>query len=117
MTPPCDGGPLRPAAFRARVWKPAVKAAKLADPAPTPHSLRHTAVAHWIAAGVEPFKLAKWAGHRSVATIYRVYGHLLDVDATAEREALSRMRAAAVERRRDLATVTDLGARRVSLVP
>lgn len=103
-----DGGPLRPTAFRSRVWRPAVAAAGLAEPAPTPHALRHTAVAHWIAAGIEPYKLAKWAGHRSVATIYRVYGHLLDTDASEEREALSAMRAAAVERRREAASVLPL---------
>lgn len=91
------GGPLRPAAFRSRVWRPAVAASELAEPLPTPHSLRHAAVAHWIAAGVDPFRLAKWAGHRSVATIYKVYGHLLTDDATVEREALSALRAAAVE--------------------
>lgn len=93
------GGPLRPNAWRARVWRPAIAAAQLAAPLPTPHSLRHTAVAHWIAAGVEPFKLAVFAGHASVSTLYRVYGHLLDTDANAERVALSALRAAARRRR------------------
>jgi len=64
------------------------------DRAPTPHALRHTAVAHWIAAGVtDQFKLKTWAGHRSIATIDRTYGHLLPRDATDAREALSAMRA------------------------
>lgn len=89
------GGPLRPAAFRSRVWRPAVVAAGLSEPLPTPHSLRHAAVAHWIAAGVEPYRLARWAGHRSVATIYSVYGHLISDDASAEREALSAIRSTA----------------------
>jgi integrase len=107
------GGPLRPSAFRRRVWHPAVEAAGLGDPVPTPHSLRHTAIAHWIAAGIEPYKLAKWAGHRSVATIYRVYGHLLEVDATVEREALSAMRAAAIEKRAEGGQVVAFDSRRV----
>jgi integrase len=104
-----DGAPLRPTNYRNRVWRPAVARAGLCAPEPTPHALRHTAVAHWIAAGVEPYKLAKWAGHRSVATIYRVYGHLLDTDASEEREALSAMRAAAVERRGPRGAVIRLG--------
>ena len=102
------GGPLRPAAFRSRVWRPAVMEAGLGSPLPTPHSLRHSAVAHWIAAGVEPYRLARWAGHRSVATIYRVYGHLLSDDATAEREALSAIRAAAAAERTETAKVLPL---------
>jgi integrase len=95
------------------VWHPAIEAADLGQPDPTPHALRHTAVAHWIAAGVEPYKLAKWAGHRSVATIYRVYGHLLDIDATVEREALSLMRATARERRENAEDAIDLPRGRV----
>lgn len=94
-----DGGVLRPGLFRRRVWKPALEIAGLADPQPTPHSLRHTAVAHWIHAGVvEPLKLQRWAGHRSTTTIYGVYGHLLPSDATDERRALSALRAGAQAR-------------------
>jgi integrase len=102
------GGPLRPNNFRARAWRPAVAVAGLAEPPPTPHALRHSAVAHWIAAGIEPYKLAKWAGHRSVSTIYRVYGHLLDTDATEEREALSAIRAAATAKRAERGQVVNL---------
>jgi integrase len=90
------GGPLLPNAWRRRVWRPAVAASGLAAPLPTPHALRHTAVAHWIQAGVvDAFKLQRWAGHRSVTTIYRVYGHLLSTDAASERDALTALRAAA----------------------
>ena len=99
---------MRPSLFRARVWRPAVKRAELAAPLPTPHALRHAAVSHRIAAGVEPFKLAKWAGHRSISTILRLYGHLLDVKASEEREALSVMREAARGRRRDTGQVLKL---------
>jgi integrase len=91
-----EGGPLRPQGFRKRVWGPAVRRAGLATPQPTPHSLRHTAIAIWIATGTtDAFKLQKWAGHRSIATIYRVYGHLLPTDASEQREGMSAMRAAA----------------------
>lgn len=93
------GKPARARHLRDRMWLPALEIAGLSDPQPTFHSLRHTAVAHWIAAGVEPYRVAKYAGHRSIATIFRLYGHLLDLDAEAEREALSRMREAAQSRR------------------
>jgi len=106
-----NGGALRPNAFRKRVWAPAVGSADLAEPLPTPHALRHAAVAHWIAAGIEPYKLAKWAGHRSVATIYRLYGHLLDNDASSERDALSAIRAAAVFEQRQRGEVVAMHAR------
>ena len=94
-----DGGVLRPSVFRGRVWKPAMDVASLADPQPTPHSLRHTAVAHWIAAGAEPLEVSRWAGHRSIATIYNVYGHLLQTDASGARAALSALRATATANR------------------
>lgn len=43
----------------------------------TPHDLRHTAISTWIAAGADALSVAQWAGHTSVSTVYRVYGHLL----------------------------------------
>lgn len=108
-----DGSPLRPNNFRARVWRPAVAAAGLTDPAPTPHALRHTAVAHWIAAGVvDPFKLKTWAGHRDVGTTSRIYGHLLPLDATEHRDQLSAMRAAARDRSAAMGKVVSLAAHR-----
>lgn len=91
-----DGGILRASAFRARVWYSAVARAGLAAPRPTPHSLRHSAIAAWIAIGVaDPLKLARWAGHRDVSTIYRFYGHLLPCDGSVERAALAELRQAA----------------------
>ena len=82
--------------WRERVWHPAVKSAGLADPQPTPHALRHTAVALWIAAGVvEPLELSSYAGHSSVQVTYSVYGHLLPHDAEPVRAALEAIRKAA----------------------
>lgn len=93
------GAALRPKLWRTRVWRPAILHAGLADPQPTPHALRHTAVALWIAAGTtDAYKLQRWAGHRSIATIYRVYGHMLPTDATEERSALTALRTAARSR-------------------
>jgi integrase len=70
-----EGGPVRLAGWRRRVWLPAVSAAGLAPL--RPHDLRHTAVALWIAAGASPKEVAARAGHTSVVTVLDRYGHLL----------------------------------------
>ena len=69
-----DGGPLRAAGWRSRVWRPAVAAACL-EPL-RPHDLRHTAVALWIAAGANVKEVAARAGHTSVSFTLDRYGHL-----------------------------------------
>ncbi|MHB8220462.1 MAG: tyrosine-type recombinase/integrase [Acidimicrobiales bacterium] len=81
------GGVMRPTNWRARVFRPAVLAAGLAGI--TPHSLRHGAVARWIAAGQsDPYVLSRWLGHSSPVIVYRTYAHLLPQDATAITERM-----------------------------
>lgn len=92
------GGQLDPTNWRDRIWRPAVRAAGLSEPLPTPHSLRHTWVAHLIAAGVPTYRIARWAGHRTTTTLERVYGHLLVTDEDETRDALAAIRAAATSR-------------------
>ncbi len=74
-------GPIRASLFRARIWRPAVEAAGLGATKDrrtlTPHDLRHTAVALWIAAGASVKEIATWAGHASVVSVLDRYGHLL----------------------------------------
>jgi integrase len=84
-----DGGPMTPDNWRNRVWGVAVKRAAIADPLPTPHSLRHTAVALWTAAGVDRFTVARWAGHTDAAFMERVYGHLWRDDHTDTQDAIA----------------------------
>jgi integrase len=69
-----DGGALRASGWRARQWRPAIRAAGL-EPL-RPHDLRHTAVSLWVAAGASPKQIATWAGHTSVAVVLDRYGHL-----------------------------------------
>lgn len=69
-----QGGALRARAWRARHFVPAVERAGLAPL--RPHDLRHTAIAIWIAAGVDPKQIARRAGHTSVAVVLDRYGHL-----------------------------------------
>ncbi|MEM9202781.1 MAG: site-specific integrase [Actinomycetota bacterium] len=90
-----QGGLLRPSLFRRRVFKPAVELAGLQGKV-TPHTLRHTGISMWIAAGVvDAFKLARWAGHRDPTMIYRIYGHLIPEDTTEFRTRLAEVRHAA----------------------
>ena len=97
-----QGAPLRGSNFRPNIWKPAVTRAGLAEPLPTPHSLRHTAISLWIAAGtVNPMEIAMWAGHSSINTTYSVYGHLIQKDASATIEQLTRIHAESAATRRN----------------
>jgi integrase len=69
-----QGGTLRLATFRHRIWRPATRAAGLDGL--RIHDLRHTAVALWIAAGANPKEVAARAGHTSVSFTLDRYGHL-----------------------------------------
>lgn len=90
------GGQMSPGNWRARVWRPAVRAAAVAKPFPTPHAARHGAVSIWISGGItEPLMIAAYAGHRSVQTVYRIYGHLLPHDSQAARDKLDEIRSSA----------------------
>jgi len=91
--PGADGARLRPSNFRSRTWNRAVKAAEIGGA--TPHDMRHTAVSHWIAAGVPVLNVSRWAGH-SAFTLDR-YGHLIKEDDSAFMDAVGdRETAAAV---------------------
>jgi integrase len=84
--PAPQGGPLRVTGFRARVWRPATRAAGLDGL--RIHDLRHTAVALWIAAGANPKEVAARAGHASVSFTLDRYGHLYPEADTALRDRL-----------------------------
>ncbi len=87
------GGPLVPSIYRRRVFGPAVRAAGLAEPWPTPHSLRHTAISLWIATGQETtYRMARWAGHRTTTVFEGRYAHLLGDGAEPVRNGLSARR-------------------------
>lgn len=50
-----------------------------------PYDLRHAAVSTWLNAGVEPTRVAEWAGH-SVHVLLRVYAKCLDGGERAARD-------------------------------
>jgi integrase len=91
-----NGGPLRVTAFRARVWRPATKAAGLDGL--RIHDLRHTAVALWIAAGASPKEVAALAGHSSVSFTLDRYGHLYPDSYATLRDRLDALHSSAQER-------------------
>ncbi|USQ81975.1 site-specific integrase [Ornithinimicrobium faecis] len=76
------GGILNQDNFRGREWKDAVEAAgldRLADgrAAPTPHTLRHTAITMWMQrAHLTPYQAAKIAGHENSLVTESIYSHL-----------------------------------------
>jgi len=69
-----EGGLLRMANFRQRVWGPAVRAAGLEGL--TIHGLRHTAASLYISACTPPKVVQRILGHASVVMTMDLYGHL-----------------------------------------
>ena len=75
-----------------RVWERARENALTATQAAStlakrPYDLRHASVSTWLKAGIEPKRVAEWAGH-SVDVLLRIYTHCLD---GGEREARRRV--------------------------
>ncbi|GAB3008651.1 tyrosine-type recombinase/integrase [Amycolatopsis acidiphila] len=68
------------------VFTPEVAASPLAK---RPYDLRHACVSTWLTGGVEPTRVAKWAGH-SLAVLLRVYAKCLDGGEKAARERAER---------------------------
>jgi integrase len=74
LFPALRGGYIQLHNFRAREWKPAVRAAGI-EPPRRIYDLRHTYATFSLAAGVSLFTLSRRMG-TSVAMIDRTYGHL-----------------------------------------
>lgn len=78
--------------FLNRAWKPAVKAANL-ERGPSPHWLRHTAVAWMVLSGkVSLPELQRRIGHEHISTTIDVYGRLIDDVSDEALEAFEAMR-------------------------
>lgn len=100
-----EGGPLRYANFRQRVFDPAVKAAGLEGLGITPHKLRHTAASLAIAAGADVKVVQTMLGHKDASMTLNIYGHLFPdrLDEVADRldagrtVALGKLRASLTE--------------------
>ena len=57
------------------------------------HSLRHTYVSLCVAAGIEPLKISRFAGHSKVTTTLGIYAHLFEDDHADAMAALGSMTA------------------------
>jgi integrase len=78
-----------------RVWAKAREAVFAPEVASSPlvkrpYDLRHACVSTWLAAGVEPTRVAAWAGH-SVAVLLKVYAKFLDGGEQDARGKVDRM--------------------------
>jgi integrase len=71
-------------AARMAVFTPEVYASPLVK---RPYDLRHACVSSWLTAGVEPTRVAAWAGH-SLAVLLRVYAKFVDGGATLARRRI-----------------------------
>lgn len=90
-----DGGVLRGNNFRKRVFNPALKAMRAADPsAPvvTPHDLRHTAASLAVSAGANVKAIQRMLGHKDAAMTLNTYADLFedDLDNVADRLDVAR---------------------------
>lgn len=75
---PPNGGPLRHRTFYRDIWlRKSVAGAKIRDPHPRLHDLRHSHVAWLIAAGVPLPVIQARLGHEKITTTVDVYGHLM----------------------------------------
>jgi integrase len=82
-----SGGRLWYEHWHVSVWTPALERAKLADPQPTPHDLRHT-FGSWLAEkGVPPNQIAALMGHKSLRSTER-YIHATEARFDQARAAL-----------------------------
>ncbi|PXY37863.1 tyrosine-type recombinase/integrase [Prauserella flavalba] len=74
------------AAARELVFTEEVQAGPLAK---RPYDLRHACVSTWLSGGVEPTRVAKWAGH-SLSVLLKVYAKCLDGGEKAARDRAER---------------------------
>lgn len=72
---------------RALVFTPEVAAGPLAR---RPYDLRHAAVSTWLTGGVEPTRVAEWAGH-SLSVLMSIYAKCLDGGEKAARDRVEQI--------------------------
>lgn len=83
-----EGSRLRYDNWLRRVWQPALKKAKLPDPQPTPHDMRHT-FGSWLGeANVPATQIAALMGHKSLRSVER-YLHATEARFDQARAALA----------------------------
>ncbi len=84
---PADGARVFPVDYW-RSWERVRTAAKLPDPQPRFHDLRHTAATFWLAAGLRSHAVAELLGHEDAGLVDRLYGHALPDELAGAGDAL-----------------------------
>ena len=84
---PQDGERVFPA-WPEDAWDRVRKAAKLPDPQPRFHDLRHTAATFLLAAGLRSHAVAELLGHSDAGLVDRLYGHALPEEIAGAGDAL-----------------------------
>ena len=84
------GAEMRRDYFYASAWKPALRAAGLAEDAFVFHSLRHFCASSMLAEGVNPMAVAGHLGD-TLETLQRVYAHWMRDDRDVPADALERI--------------------------
>lgn len=95
LFPAPQGGPIRLDNWRKREWIPALYAAGVEYR--RPYALRHTAISHWLAAGVPIFDVSRYAG-TSLQQIEKTYGHLVAGSVESARARIDAFREYELER-------------------
>ena len=70
------GKPIQHTNFHARKWVRACEAARVMDPRPRIHDLRHYMASTLLAAGVPIHAISRRLGHEKISTTVDTYGHL-----------------------------------------
>lgn len=78
--------------FRRRKWDRAVKAAGLEYRSPTPHWLRHTAVAWAVMSGASLKEIQARIGHKNISTTMDTYGRMIDDISTESVDKIGALR-------------------------
>lgn len=73
-----QGAPVQPHNFSQRTFKKAAE--EVGVPQMRVHDLRHTAITHWVQAGIPLPQVVKWAGHSDAGFTLNRYAHAIPKD-------------------------------------
>lgn len=93
------GKPLPAQGAPRKAWDRAIEAAKLAEPLPRFHDLRHAYATHALASGLSAHAVARLLGHADAGLVWRRYGHALPNELADAGRTLSAWRARAAQDR------------------
>ncbi len=90
------GRPLIPQSIPRHLWLRTLDRAKLADPQPRFHDLRHAWASHALASGLGAHAVAKLLGHSDAGLVWQRYGHALPDELAGAADRIASWRHAAM---------------------